>query len=339
MSLLNAVRIFCSQFNEYAGVTAEHNTFWIAYSGGLDSHVLLSLCSQLRKEMKLMRAIHVNHGISPNANSWANHCKKICESYDIQFIERTISLDLKAGDSLEEAARNKRYAVFAEYLEEGDVLLTAHHQDDQAETVLLQLLRGAGLKGLSAMPEIKSFARGHHGRPLLAFAREDLLQYAKEHQLIWIEDESNQDASLSRNFIRHEILAKLTLRWPSAAACIARSASHCAENQMLLEAFSREVNVQGSRENTLSVARLLQFSPEKQRFFLRSWIHQLKYPLPDSKKMETIQRDVLFAAWDSSPLVKWGDVMLRRHRMIYICYLFAASLIHIRHLPGTWKKR
>lgn len=289
----------------------ENKRCWLAFSGGLDSSVLLALCKNLGMDV---RAIHVNHGLSPHAKSWSSHCKKICEAYQVPFIECAISLDLKAGESLEEAARNKRYAVFSDQMQEEDVLLTAHHQDDQAETVLLQLLRGAGPKGLAAMPAIKPFAKGYHARPLLEFSRAQLQAYAKESGLSWIEDESNEDDSLSRNYIRREIMPRLKARWPAAHVSISRSAAHCAENQMLLEDFSRQGDVKGSRENTLSVSKLLQVVVESQKHYLRTWIHGMKYPLPNARKMETILKTVLAASWDSSPRVEWGPVVLRRYR-------------------------
>jgi len=310
MSLLQAVRSFSAEFNAV-------KTFWIAFSGGLDSQVLLSIYSKLRTEMHLdVRAIHINHGISPYANTWAIHCKNSCERLGIHYVERTIELNLQAGDSLEEIAREKRYAIFAEYLEEGDVLITAHHQDDQAETVLLQLMRGAGPKGLAAMPFSKPFGKGLQVRPLLSFPRSDLQQYATENALTWIEDESNQNLSFARNFIRHDIMPRLKSRWPAVATSLARSALHCAEHQRLLEAFSIEQykEVQGSRDHTLSVAKLLQCSPEKQKLILRSWIHQFHYALPNTKVMDVILQTVLCAAWDRSPMVQWGEVTLRRYR-------------------------
>jgi len=308
MSLLHALARFCEQFDEAT-------TYWIAYSGGLDSEVLLSLCNQLRREINIdVRAIHINHGLSPHAKTWANHCQKTCERYAINYVEVSIQLELKAGDSLEQVARDKRYTIFKDKLAEGDVLFTAHHENDQAETVLLQLLRGAGPKGLAAMPVIKPFGKGYHARPLLSFPRADLEQYANQHNLIWVEDESNQVRSFARNFIRHEILSKLASRFPSVTATLARTANHCAENQLLLEAFSRDMPIQGSRENTLSVEKLLQYSPEKQRLFLRTFIHQFNYPLPNTKKLNAILKDVLLAKRDKLPMVEWDAVSLRRHR-------------------------
>jgi tRNA(Ile)-lysidine synthase len=263
-----------------------------------------------------LRAIHINHNLSPNAEVWAAHCKKICEEYEIECIDQIISLDLKPGNSLEETAREKRYAIFADYLNTGDILLTAHHAEDQAETVLLQLMRGAGVKGLAAMPIIKSFARGLQCRPFLHFPHSLLKQHAKDKRLKWIDDESNTNRKFARNFIRHDILPLLKKRWPSATSTIARAASHCAEADDLLQEFALELCsvTKGEHENTLSVTKLLQFSAKKQRLLLRVWIKQLGFPLPDIKKITAIQHDVFKASWDSLPCVRWRDVELRRYR-------------------------
>ena len=166
------------------------------------------------------------------------------------------------------------------------------------------------------MPSIKSFARGFHGRPLLAFHRTVLEQYAKEHQLKWIEDESNQNVKHTRNFIRKDIMPLLKKRFPSVTTTIARSAVHCAEAQTLLEKFAQDIyaQVKNPDEHTLSVAKLLQLDPAKQRLILRTWIEQQGYLLPDAKKMETILRDVLTAAWDRLPCVSWESVEVRRWR-------------------------
>lgn len=310
MSLLASLRDFCRQ-------NGLEKTYWIALSGGLDSQVLLSLCHALREEFGLtLRVIHVNHGLSIHAKTWAARCAQVCQEYGIDYTEREIHLDLKAGDSLEEAAREARYACFADCLGEDDILLTAHHQDDQAETVLIQLLRGAGLKGLAAMPAIKPFARGFHGRPLLASSRSLLQQYASEQQLQWVDDESNQQIRFTRNFIRHEILSRLKIRWETVANTISRSALHCSEAQSLLEEFAQEIcqSIQGSREHTLSVKKLLQLDPKKQKLTLRTWIQLRGYPLPDANKLQAVLSHVLSAATDRMPSVHWRGVEIRRYR-------------------------
>lgn len=310
MSLLDSLRAFC----ERQGL---EKTYWVAYSGGLDSHVLLSLCHALRAILPIkLCAIHINHGLSQHAVTWALHCKKTCEAYEIDYAEKTIHLGLKAGDSLEEVARLKRHAAFAEMLAPDDILLTAHHQDDQAETVLLQLIRGTGLKGLAAMPKIKPFARGFHARPLLDFTRTELESYAHENKLKWIEDESNQDLQLTRNYLRHHILSSLKNRWPTITKTLSRSALHCAEAQALLEEFATEINndLKGERERTLSVSKLLQLSPQKQKLMLRTWMLSQGHLLPDIKKLVAIQTTVLTAARDGKPCVHWKDTEVRRYR-------------------------
>lgn len=292
-------------------------TYWIAYSGGLDSHVLLSLCHELHQELLLkLHVIHINHGISTHAEIWAEHCAHVCDEYGIHYHERVIQLECKKGESLEDIARKKRYALFAEYLNQNDILLTAHQQDDQAETVLTQLMRGAGLKGLSAMPSIKPFANGYHARPLLFFPRSSLEDYAYAKQLKWIEDESNQNTQFSRNFIRHDILPLLKTRWPTVTKTLSRSAKHCARAQELLNInmLERLSSLKGTHEKTLSVSKLLQLNHEQQKLMLRAWIEQFQYPVPSEKKLTAIQQNVLHAGFDRMPCVKWQQVEVRRYR-------------------------
>lgn len=292
-------------------------TYWIAYSGGLDSHVLLSLCHALSDTLPLkLQVIHVHHGLSVNADAWALHCARICKELNVVLTIKHVQLNLQAGESIEAKARDARYAVFADIMQPNDVLLTAHQENDQAETYLLQLLRGAGLKGLAAMPALKPFAKGFHARPLLGFNRAELEAYAKASALQWIEDESNHNTQLTRNFIRQTVIPILTAHWPSATTTIARSAAHAAEAQLLLEEFARDLCMAsvGSQENTLSVKKILSYDETKQRLLLRTWIHQQHYALPNAAKLNSILNDVLTAAWDRTPCVAWQAVELRRYR-------------------------
>ncbi len=308
--LLAVAKDFCMQ-------QGLDKTFHIAYSGGMDSHVLLAVFSELRLHLPIqLRAIHINHGLSTHASDWAVHCARICEAYQVPFSAHLIQIDLAEDSSLEEAARVKRYAVFADCMDVNDVLVTAHHVDDQAETVLIQLLRGAGTKGLAAMPVVKPFARGAHGRPFLSVPRATLREYALSLGLQWIEDESNANTNLTRNFIRHVIFPRLTSRWPTAAGMIARSGAHCAESQSLLEEYVADdcKHAEGSRAHTLSVRALSRLSAQRQRLVLRAWIHQHGYCLPNTRKMLAIQNDVLTAAWDRLPVVRWKETELRRYR-------------------------
>jgi tRNA(Ile)-lysidine synthase len=331
MNLLKSLRHFC-----YAQGIKKR--YWIALSGGLDSQVLLLLAHQLRTLDPIsLRAIHINHGLSPHAKTWEESCALLCRQYEIDFTAHRLSLDLQSGVSIEAAAREARYQALAGYLSEDDVLLSAHHQDDQAETIFLQLLRGAGLKGLSAMPSLKTLGNGLHGRPLLHVSRQTLETYAREHRLNWIDDEMNREEKLTRNFLRHQVFPMLKTRWQTVANTMARSARHCADAQDLLDEFAGQMleTVKGSKEHTLSVSKLLQLSPKQQQLMLRAWIYQAGYRLPETKKMQNILQTVLGAAWDRRPCVVWDEVELRRHRDDL--YLLAALPAHDRQVSFSWQ--
>lgn len=309
MMLEDCVLQFFSEF----GFT---RTYVIGFSGGLDSQVLLSLSYELRKLLPLkLRALHINHGLSQKANKWAFLCKDQCKLYAIPYEEHVVHIECHKGN-IEEKARNARYQVFAANIAEKDMLLTAHHQDDQAETMLLQLLRGAGPKGLAAMPRIKPFASGYHARPLLNFSRSALEEYAIKKRLKWVEDESNYEIKQTRNLIRLQILPKLIKHFPHAVKTLARSANNCAETQILLDDYAEKELpfFQGKKATTLSVSKLRLLSPLKQRLILRTWLLQLGSPLPDTKKMMTIQQQMFSAKPDRNPAVKWANVILRRYR-------------------------
>ncbi|MDR3477788.1 MAG: tRNA lysidine(34) synthetase TilS [Gammaproteobacteria bacterium] len=308
--MINALKDFCQK----QGFDC---TYWIAYSGGLDSHVLLHLFSRLRSEHPLkLCAVYVNHGLSQNADAWALHCKKICADLQVDFLEQKIQAKSAAGESQEEVARKRRYAAFSDLLATEDLLVTAHHQDDQAETLLIQLCRGAGPKGLAAMPSQKVLGQGFQVRPLLDFARDDLKHYADAHQLKWIEDESNTNLNFSRNFIRHKVLPVLKERWPTVSQTLTRVSVNCAEAQVLLdwqaERDWQEAN--GSAPTLLSVARLLLLDPLRQRQLLRYWLSQQGIASPGSLQIHQIQRDLLQARSDKTPLMVWNGTEIRRFR-------------------------
>lgn len=290
---------------------------WIAYSGGCDSHVLLHACVALRATLEFtLSAIHIDHGLHPDAGTWARHCRAVCDQLDVEYHERKVQIDRAPGESLEALARTARQRVFADCLGPGDWLATAQHRDDQAETLLLALLRGSGVHGLAAMPARAPLGAGVLIRPLLGCAQADLRAYAEQHRLRWIEDPSNEDLGFDRNLLRHRIMPVLRQRWPSAATTIARSASHCAEAAALIDTMADErlPTVAGSRPGTLSAARLSALAPERARALLRRWLAQHGVRPPAATRLETILSDVLSARADASPLVAWEGCELRRYR-------------------------
>jgi len=293
-------------------------SFCIAYSGGMDSHVLLHALMTLRRANPAMqlKAIHINHALNPKAAQWAEHCQRVCHDLDLEYAEKTIDACLPPGNkqSPEAYAREERYKAFSESLQENECLLTAHHKDDQAETLLLQLFRGAGPKGLSSMPMQMPLAKGQLLRPLLPFTREELETYAKHHKLNWIEDDSNTNTDFDRNYIRHELIPIIHKRWPAATETISRTANHCADASELLDQLADQdyQSNKGTTTNTLSVPKLLALAPERQSNVLRYWLRLSNLPTPSQNKISQIQQTVLKSKPDATPEVKWKGGEVRR---------------------------
>ena len=302
--------------NQLQALTCSKNIL-IAYSGGLDSHVLLHVASQLPQPKNYqIRAMHVHHGLQKEADMWVSHCQKTCDDLDIPLQISHLQLKINKGESLEEIARTARYRALKESLQQDEVLLTAHHQNDQAETLLLQLFRGAGVQGLAAMPSITRFGLGQHARPLLSATRETLEEYAEGNQLSFIEDPSNQDSAFDRNFLRNEVLPQLRKRWPSIDKTISRSANIQAETKQLLDEISEQdlLSIQEKLgvTDTLPISILLNFSLVRQKLLIRYWIGVNGFNAPSEKKLKHIFSDVINANEDAQPLVEWKGVGVRR---------------------------
>ncbi len=306
----------------------ETGRYLIAYSGGRDSHVLLHALCLLRDRLPAsLEAVHIDHGLQPESGRWAAHCVQVCR--DLQVPCKTIALELKTvkGKSTEAIARSARYQAIIDLMLSGDTLLTAHHQDDQAETVLLQLLRGAGPAGLSAMPEVAAFGPGYQARPLLGFSRVNLEAYAREHRLNWVEDPSNRDPRFDRNYLRNEVMPGLTRRWPSLGRTLSRSARHCAEAQGLINGMAAGdlSGLLDDETGTLSTDGLLELPKPRARAVLRAWIRHRGFELPDTGRLDRIFGEMAGAARDRNPLVHWSGVEVRRYR----------NRLYLREPPGT----
>ena len=288
--------------------------YLLAFSGGLDSHVLVQALAILRPQLSAKLAVvHVNHGIHPESEGWAEHCRQVCERLGLAFDMHTVNARPQQGQSPEAAARQARYAVFTGLIGAGDMLLTAHHQDDQAETLLLQLLRGAGPKGLAAMPELKDFGAGYHARPLLAFTRESLAAYAYQQGFAWIDDPSNDEPVYRRNFLRHEILSRLRQQWPALSRTLSRSAGLCAEAAELLDELADKDLDALRHEDSISLPGLLALTPSRQRNLLRRWCVREQLSLPSEAQLHQIQQQIV-AAPDHMPVISWPGAEFRRYQ-------------------------
>ena len=292
-------------------------SFLVAYSGGGDSEVLLHAQADLGQRLGApLAAAHVCHGLQHEAEAWIDHCRRSCERLGVDLSLVRVQVEPVSGESLEAVARSVRYSALAGAMEPGDLLVTAHHQDDQAETLLLQLLRGSGLSGLAAMPELAPFPPGRLGRPMLGFPRGALRAYAEAVGLDWVEDPSNRDLGRDRNFLRHRILPGLAERWPSYADTFSRSARHCAEAKALIDdvAHAEIGRRRGSTPGSLSIARLSELDGPRLRAVLRSWIAERGFLPPDVNHLDRVEREVLSARGDRNPLVAWRGCEIRRFR-------------------------
>lgn len=299
----------------------------LAYSGGVDSHVLLHALSTIKQKLDCtIKAVHINHNLQDDAEHWVTHCQKVCEQLNIPYQSIKVDVDSIAQEGVEAAARHARYQALAQCLNENDLLLTAQHADDQAETLMLQLLRGSGVPGLAAMPAKSPFAKGWHLRLLLNYSRQSLLDYAHQHQLLWIEDPSNQDDRFDRNYLRHQVMPQLQERWPATSQLLSRSASHLAEANDLLQALAQQdLASMAHQENSISVSDIQKLSPARQRNVLRCWLKLQDVAMPSTRILEQLQHTVLAAEIDSQPLLQWAGVEARRYQdRLYIMTILPA---------------
>jgi tRNA(Ile)-lysidine synthase len=297
----------------------------VAYSGGVDSTALLAALAQARPPGMQLRAIHVDHGIHPDSRHWSEHCKAAARALGVPIDIVATKVVRRRGESLEAAARAARYALLGRALGAGEFLLTAHHEDDQLETVLLQLFRGSGLAGLAAMPPTAPFASGWLVRPLLGVPRAKLEQWVRSRELSWIDDDSNADHTLDRNYLRHRVLPLVRERWKGVASAVGRSARHAAEAQHLLDALALEDVETASYGDALFVPSLRALQPARRRNALRFWIDRAGVRAPDTSRLEELAGPVIAARPDANPRVVWEGVEVLRH----------ADLLSIRRMVDT----
>jgi tRNA(Ile)-lysidine synthase len=289
----------------------------LGLSGGLDSTVLLhALAGRPAVRAAGLRAVHVDHGLHDDAGQWAAHCQRFCAGLAVGLSTVRVDIARDRGQGLEAAARDARYGAFAELLGPGESLVLAHHREDQAETVLLRLLRASGSDGLAAMQSRRPFAGGVLWRPLLELPRTLLLEYAQTHALDWIEDPSNAEHGLDRNFLRHRVLPVLAERWPQAARALARSASLLAEDVELLQAGAQErlQQVRATEADCLSVSALLALPRPWRARVLRLWLSGLGLPPLPGPALAVIESELLPARADARAQYRWAGAVLWRWR-------------------------
>jgi len=327
---------------QIAPLLPAHSSILVGLSGGVDSVALLHLLHKLAARYSWqLSALHVHHGISRNADAWALFCAELCERHHIPLRIEHVDIAPLRSHGIEAAARKLRLAAL--YRQPCDFVALAHHADDQAETLLLQMLRGAGVRGVSAMPvlslkeslairlscqetPVKSLVMskqpqmsGHSDsialvRPLLHCSREEILAYAAAHQLHWIEDESNADDSYPRNFLRHRVLPLLGERFPAYRDTLARSAQHFAEASSLLDELAQQDGVQAIHADTLDVAALQALSLPRAKNLLRYFLHSRSVPMPQVVQLDDMLHQLRNARQDASVCVNHSDWQVRRYQ-------------------------
>ena len=300
----------------------EGGPFCVALSGGADSCVLLHALVELRRQGRLViNALHVNHGLHPQAAVWEAHCVELCRTYSVPLETGKLDIGDSGHGGVEARARAARYAWFEARIGDG-TLLTAHHRDDQVETVLLRLLRGTGIAGVSGMRAIRPLGRGWVMRPLLKFWRADLERYARDRALKWVTDPSNADLGLARNYMRHRVLPVVTRRWPTAPAQIARFAEHAGQAQTILEAVAASDldNVTHRRESAVSggggrlrLADVVALENARLRNLIRHWFQQCGFAAPSARRLEEIIRRMVQDLEGSATVMAWSGRELRRY--------------------------
>jgi len=299
---------------QIAPLLPAHSSILIGLSGGVDSVVLLHLLHKLSHRFSWqLSALHVHHGISPNADAWSDFCVDLCARHHISLHIERVDIAPLREHGIEAAARKLRHAAFSE--QSCDFVAVAHHADDQAETLLLQLLRGAGVRGASAMPQLAvrtdSFSLV---RPLLHCSRQEILDYAAAHQLQWIEDESNADDSYPRNFLRHRILPLLGERFPAYRDTLGRSARHFAEASSLLDELAQQDAAQAIQAETLAVAALQALSMPRAKNLLRYFLHDRSATMPQAVQLDDMLQQLCGAREDAAVCITYGDWQVRRYQ-------------------------
>ena len=297
-----------------ASVVPNGSSLLLGLSGGVDSVVLLHLLAQLSPQFSWrLSALHVHHGISPHADSWAAFCAELCSKLSIPFQVERVDIKPLRAMGIEAAARQLRHAALAR--QSVDFIALAQHRDDQAETLLLQLLRGAGVRGASAMPLLKSGqSTPSLIRPLLDIERSELEAYASEHGLQWVEDGSNEDTSYPRNFLRHRVLPELEQRFPAYRSTLARSARHFAEAAELLDELAAQDGSSAIKGDCLSVESLRKQSSVRGKNLLRYFLALRCAPIPDSTRLAEMLRQLCVAGVGAQIRITWQDWQLRCYR-------------------------
>lgn len=322
---------------DWQPIFLQHDRVFVGYSGGLDSTALLHALQALPGLNNKLFAIHVHHGLSPNADDWVRHCQNFCKTFDVPLIVRHLELDIESN--IEETLRIARYQAFSDELESNDCLVIAHHGDDQAETLLLQLFRGAGVDGMAAMScQSMTIHQGQLYRPLLGLTRSDLEAYVAFHGLNFVQDESNLNPEFLRNYLRQQVIPLIKSKWPGVVGNLLKTADHCYEAKTNLEALAAlDCIGLNTFSPQLPYASLKKLPSVRLKNVLRLWLKHNEVKCPSQAQLQRLLVDVIAAADDKKPLVQWGGVVIRRFQqtlfLLKTAQISSSDVIFWPHFP------
>jgi tRNA(Ile)-lysidine synthase len=285
----------------------------VGFSGGADSTALLHALYECRAELQApIHAIHFHHGLNAGADDWQQHCREFCLERGIEFTSCNLEIKQVSGTSTEEESRNRRYQAIGEILQSGDIYLTAHHADDQAETLFLNLMRGSGMEGLAGIPDLRRLGKGWVARPLLNTGRDELEAYLNRHGIAWLEDPSNKDESFDRNFLRNSLFPQLEKRWPGVGRRLTRSARTARMTATALADFlDTHSGALLSDRYRMPLPPLLQLEPPMRALVLRQWLRRQEIPAISEARLNEFLRQLASSTSSSQPEVKWDGWQLK----------------------------
>jgi len=292
----------------------ETRQFLVGFSGGADSTALLHALYENRAELQApFHAIHFHHGLNAGADDWQQHCQEFCLERGIEFTSRNLEIRQVSGTSIEEESRNRRYQAIGEILQAGDIYLTAHHADDQAETLFLNLMRGSGVEGLAGIPDLRRLGKGWVARPLLNTGRDELKAFLNRHDIAWLEDPSNKDESFDRNFLRNSLFPQLETRWPGVVRRLTRSARTARMTATALADFlDTHCEALLCDRYKMPLSPLLQLEPPMRALVLRQWLRRQEIPALSEARLNEFLRQLATATSGGQPEVRWGGWQLKR---------------------------
>ena len=290
--------------------------YWVGFSGGADSTALLVALSELAPDLAAeFHAIHFNHGLQTAADDWQAHCLSFCAERSIPLFIQQLELNVTPGQSPEEQARHQRYAAVEKLLGDGEIYLTAHHADDNAETFFLHLMRGSGMDGLAAIPPLRKIGKGWVARPLLEFRRQDLEFFLRQRNISWLQDPSNLNPAYDRNYVRNSLFPDLDKRWPGVVKRLNQTASHARDFTTVLAGLlaSRHGNIILDN-HTLALEPFIGLDPELQAMLLRQWLRDQEIISPPKQRLREFLNQLNTSEQaGKQPELRWARQLIKRH--------------------------